>query len=172
MLREGQLLYTYLHLAPDPEQTKLLLESGCTAVAYETVTDDRGGLPLLRPSTPWTMLCSSPLQAVLPAPTDFPYTVRIVSEITESNGSSSMASVCGGSLSMMDAGVPLKSAVAGVAMGLILEEDGDYAILTVNPNSAERIPTRHITERVPKGARRLQFLFTLEWHAPVVHLQK
>ncbi|WP_283646861.1 polyribonucleotide nucleotidyltransferase, partial [Marinovum algicola] len=70
------------------------------------------------------------LQAVLPAPTDFPYTIRVVSEITESNGSSSMASVCGGSLSMMDAGVPLKSAVAGVAMGLILEDDGDYAILT------------------------------------------
>ncbi len=70
------------------------------------------------------------LQAVLPAATDFPYTIRLVSEITESNGSSSMASVCGGSLSMMDAGVPLKSPVAGVAMGLILEEDGDYAILT------------------------------------------
>ncbi len=70
------------------------------------------------------------LQAVLPAATDFPYTVRIVSEITESNGSSSMASVCGGSLSMMDAGVPLKSAVAGVAMGLILEDDGSYAILS------------------------------------------
>ncbi|MBO9399691.1 polyribonucleotide nucleotidyltransferase [Shimia sp. R9_3] len=70
------------------------------------------------------------LQAVLPAATDFPYTVRVVSEITESNGSSSMASVCGGSLSMMDAGVPLKSAVAGVAMGLILEDSGDYAILT------------------------------------------
>ncbi len=70
------------------------------------------------------------LQAVLPAATDFPYTVRVVSEITESNGSSSMASVCGGSLSMMDAGVPLKAAVAGVAMGLILEDDGSYAILT------------------------------------------
>jgi polyribonucleotide nucleotidyltransferase len=70
------------------------------------------------------------LQAVLPAATDFPYTIRLVSEITESNGSSSMASVCGGSLSMMDAGVPLKSAVAGVAMGLILEDDGSYAILS------------------------------------------
>ncbi|MEM1351004.1 MAG: polyribonucleotide nucleotidyltransferase [Pseudomonadota bacterium] len=70
------------------------------------------------------------LQAVLPPATDFPYTVRVVSEITESNGSSSMASVCGGSLSMMDAGVPLKSAVAGVAMGLILEDDGSYAILS------------------------------------------
>ncbi|PCJ08433.1 MAG: alanine dehydrogenase [Rhodobacteraceae bacterium] len=49
MLREGQLLFTYLHLAPDPEQTHDLLESGCTAIAYETVTDDRGGLPLLAP---------------------------------------------------------------------------------------------------------------------------
>ncbi|MEM1382159.1 MAG: polyribonucleotide nucleotidyltransferase [Pseudomonadota bacterium] len=70
------------------------------------------------------------LQAVLPAPTDFPYTIRIVSEITESNGSSSMATVCGSSLSMMDAGVPLKAPVAGVAMGLILEEDGRFAVLT------------------------------------------
>ena len=70
------------------------------------------------------------LQAVLPAPTEFPYTIRLVSEITESNGSSSMASVCGGSLSMLDAGVPLKAPVAGVAMGLILEDDGRFAILT------------------------------------------
>ena len=70
------------------------------------------------------------LQAVLPAPTDFPYTIRMVSEITESNGSSSMATVCGGSLSMMDAGVPLKAPVAGVAMGLILEDDGRFAVLT------------------------------------------
>jgi polyribonucleotide nucleotidyltransferase len=69
------------------------------------------------------------LQAVLPASTDFPYTIRLVSEITESNGSSSMATVCGASLSMMDAGVPLKSAVAGVAMGLILQGK-DYAVLT------------------------------------------
>ena len=53
---------------------------------------------------------------------EFPYTIRLVSEITESNGSSSMATVCGGSLAMMDAGVPLKRAVAGVAMGLILEQ--------------------------------------------------
>jgi polyribonucleotide nucleotidyltransferase len=70
------------------------------------------------------------LQAVLPAPTDFPYTIRVVSEITESNGSSSMATVCGSSLSMMDAGVPLKAPVAGVAMGLILEDDGKWAVLT------------------------------------------
>ncbi|MBE0413898.1 polyribonucleotide nucleotidyltransferase [Yoonia sp.] len=70
------------------------------------------------------------LQAVLPAATDFPYTIRIVSEITESNGSSSMATVCGSSLSMMDAGVPLKAPVAGVAMGLVMEDDGSYAILS------------------------------------------
>ena len=70
------------------------------------------------------------LQAVLPSATDFPYTIRLVSEITESNGSSSMATVCGSSLSMMDAGVPVRAAVAGVAMGLVLEEDGSYAILT------------------------------------------
>ncbi len=70
------------------------------------------------------------LQAVLPPATDFPYTIRIVSEITESNGSSSMATVCGSSLSMMDAGVPLKAPVAGVAMGLILEDDGRFAVLS------------------------------------------
>jgi polyribonucleotide nucleotidyltransferase len=70
------------------------------------------------------------LQAVLPAATDFPYTIRVVSEITESNGSSSMATVCGASLSMMDGGVPLKAPVAGVAMGLILEQDGRWAVLS------------------------------------------
>ncbi len=70
------------------------------------------------------------LQAVLPPATDFPYTIRLVSEITESNGSSSMATVCGSSLAMMDAAVPLKAPVAGVAMGLILESDGQYAVLT------------------------------------------
>ncbi len=70
------------------------------------------------------------LQAVLPSATDFPYTIRVVSDITESNGSSSMATVCGGSLSMMDAGVPLRAPVAGVAMGLILEKDGEFAVLT------------------------------------------
>ena len=70
------------------------------------------------------------LQAVLPTATDFPYTIRLVSEITESNGSSSMATVCGSSLAMMDAGVPLKAPVAGVAMGLILEDEANWAVLT------------------------------------------
>jgi len=64
------------------------------------------------------------LQAVLPTPEDFPYTVRLVSEIMESNGSSSMATVCGCSLAMMDAGVPLKRPVSGIAMGLIKEDKG------------------------------------------------
>ena len=69
------------------------------------------------------------VQAVMPSQDDFPYTVRVVSEITESNGSSSMASVCGSSLSMMDAGVPLKAPVAGIAMGLV--KDGDrHVVLT------------------------------------------
>ena len=63
------------------------------------------------------------LQAVLPEYDDFPYTIRLVSEITESNGSSSMATVCGSSLALMDAGVPLKRPVAGIAMGLIKEGD-------------------------------------------------
>ena len=69
------------------------------------------------------------LEAALPDDTEFPYTIRIVSDITESNGSSSMASVCGGTLALMDAGVPMKSAVAGVAMGLVMEGN-KYAILT------------------------------------------
>lgn len=70
------------------------------------------------------------LSALLPTDESFPYTIRVVSEITESNGSSSMASVCGASLALMDAGVPLKAPVAGVAMGLIKEEDGRFAVLT------------------------------------------
>lgn len=69
------------------------------------------------------------LSAVLPDEEEFPYTIRVVSEITESNGSSSMASVCGASLALMDGGVPIKSQVAGVAMGLVIEGD-DWAVLT------------------------------------------
>ena len=67
---------------------------------------------------------------VIPKLSDFPYTMRVESTITESNGSSSMASVCGGALALRDAGVPLLTDVAGVAMGLILNEDGTYAILS------------------------------------------
>jgi polyribonucleotide nucleotidyltransferase len=74
-------------------------------------------------------LAERSLIPVIPPEDDFPYTIRIVSEILESNGSSSMAAVCSGSLSLMDAGVPIKSAVAGIAMGLVMENN-EYAILT------------------------------------------
>ncbi|MDC2859344.1 polyribonucleotide nucleotidyltransferase [Delftia sp. DT-2] len=74
-------------------------------------------------------LAKRALAACLPSKEEFPYTIRVVSEITESNGSSSMASVCGGCLSMMDAGVPMKAHVAGIAMGLI-KEDNRFAVLT------------------------------------------
>jgi polyribonucleotide nucleotidyltransferase len=69
------------------------------------------------------ILAERALKAVMPSKTDFPYTVRIVSDILESNGSSSMATVCGGTLALMDAGVPIKAPVAGIAMGLIKEEE-------------------------------------------------
>ena len=75
-------------------------------------------------------LAERSLKPILPSSEEFPYTVRIVSEITESNGSSSMASVCGGSLAMMNAGVPIKEHVAGIAMGLIMDGD-NYAVLSV-----------------------------------------
>jgi polyribonucleotide nucleotidyltransferase len=74
-------------------------------------------------------LAERALRGMMPGAEAFPYTVRIVSDILESNGSSSMATVCGGSLSLMDAGVPIKAPVAGIAMGLV-EEDGEVAILT------------------------------------------
>jgi polyribonucleotide nucleotidyltransferase len=74
-------------------------------------------------------LAKRALRAVLPSESDFPYVLRVVSEITESNGSSSMATVCGASIALMDAGVPLKKHVAGIAMGLIKEGD-QFAVLT------------------------------------------
>src|SRR4029453_7043405 len=75
-------------------------------------------------------LAERALAPMMPSEEQFPYTVRIVSDILESNGSSSMASVCGGTLAMMDAGVPLKNAVAGIAMGLVMDEKtGKYAVL-------------------------------------------
>ncbi|HTU99423.1 MAG TPA: polyribonucleotide nucleotidyltransferase [Luteitalea sp.] len=76
-------------------------------------------------------LAERALAPVIPTEAQFPYTVRVVSDILESNGSSSMASVCGGSMSMMDAGVPLRAPVAGVAMGLVMDEGtGKFAVLT------------------------------------------
>src|SRR5690606_15761125 len=74
-------------------------------------------------------LAEHALSKILPKQEHFPYTIRLESNITESNGSSSMASVCGGCLAMMDAGIPIKSPVAGIAMGLILDGD-NFAILS------------------------------------------
>lgn len=75
-------------------------------------------------------LAKRALMPLIPSEEDFPYTIRVVSDILESNGSSSMATVCGGSLSLFDAGVPMKAACAGIAMGLITNESGEYAILS------------------------------------------
>jgi len=76
------------------------------------------------------MLAERALARVLPAHDDFPYTIRVVSDIMESNGSSSMATVCGGALSLMDAGVPIQAPVAGIAMGLIKESDDRFHVLS------------------------------------------
>jgi len=75
-------------------------------------------------------LAEKALLAVLPRDEDFPYTIRLVSEVLSSSGSTSMASVCASSLSLMDAGIPIKAAVAGVAMGLVTGDNGNYAVLT------------------------------------------
>ncbi len=75
-------------------------------------------------------LAERALVPILPSDEDFPYTIRLVSEVLSSSGSTSMASVCAGSLSLMDAGIPVKKAVAGIAMGLITDDTGKYAVLT------------------------------------------
>src|SRR6186997_2957936 len=75
-------------------------------------------------------LAERALEPVIPSEADFPYALRLVSETMSSNGSSSMASVCGSTLALMDAGVPISAPVAGIAMGLIMGEDGNYKVLT------------------------------------------
>ena len=75
-------------------------------------------------------LAEKALRSLIPSKDEFPYTIRLVSEILSSNGSSSMASVCAGCLSLMDAGVPIKKMVAGIAMGLMTDTKGDYKVLT------------------------------------------
>jgi polyribonucleotide nucleotidyltransferase len=75
-------------------------------------------------------LAERAILSILPGEEDFPYAIRVVSDILESNGSSSMASVCGATLALMDAGVPIKAPVAGIAMGLVMGEGGEYAVLT------------------------------------------
>ena len=95
------------------------------------VGEARGKFSLSRREVGHGNLAERAILPTLPSFEDFPYTMRVVSEITESNGSSSMASVCGSSLALMDAGVPIKAPIAGVAMGLIMDErSGKYAILT------------------------------------------
>ena len=76
----------------------------------------------------------------MPSAEEFPYVVRVVSEITESNGSSSMASVCGASLALMDAGVPIKAAVAGIALGLVKEDFKWTSKLKVSPLKLCKLP--------------------------------
>ena len=90
------------------------------------------------------------IHPMLPTPAEFPYTIRVVSEITESNGSSSMATVCGSSLALMDAGVPLKRPTAGIAMGLILEGRASRCSPT---SSATRIISATWTSRSPAPPR-------------------
>lgn len=75
-------------------------------------------------------LAEKALLMVLPTPTEFPYTMRVVSESMASNGSTSQASICAGTLALMDGGVPIKAPVAGIAMGLMYENDSKYKILT------------------------------------------
>ena len=75
-------------------------------------------------------LAERALMSLLPSEAEFPYAMRLVSDILESNGSSSMATVCGGSLALMDAGVPIKSPCAGIAMGLVVGDNKKYSILT------------------------------------------
>ena len=92
-------------------------------------TGETGRVGAQAPEIGHGRLAKRALVAVLPTPEEFGYSLRVVSEITESNGSSSMASVCGGCLALMDAGVPLKAHVAGIAMGLI-KEGNRFAVLT------------------------------------------
>ena len=94
------------------------------------VGEARGKFSLSRREVGHGNLAERAITPTLPSFEDFPYTIRLVSEIMESNGSSSMASVCGSSLALMDAGVPIKDAIAGVAMGLIMDDKGKYVILT------------------------------------------
>ncbi len=94
------------------------------------VGEARGKFSLSRREVGHGNLAERAILPTLPDFEDFPYTIRLVSEILESNGSSSMASVCGSSLALMDAGVPVKYPIAGVAMGLIMNDKGEYSILT------------------------------------------
>ena len=111
-------------------------------------------------------LAERSLLPVVPGEEAFPYTVRVVSDILESNGSSSMASVCGGSLAMMDAGVPLKAPVAGVAMGLVLDETtGRYAVLSRHRRRRGPLRRHGLQGRRHRGRASPRCRWTSRWRA-------
>ena len=134
---ETQALVTVTLGTKDDEQRLELLESGETSkrfmLHYNFPPFSTGEVKFLRGPSRREIghgaLAERALTPILPSEEAFPYTIRVVSEVLESNGSSSMATVCGGSLALMDAGVPIKAAVAGIAMGLVKEGDR-YAVLT------------------------------------------
>jgi polyribonucleotide nucleotidyltransferase len=112
----------------DPEESKRFLHH-YNFPPYSVGETRRVGSPSRR-EVGHGLLAERALESVVPNEEDFPYTIRLVSEVLSSNGSTSMASVCGSSLALMDAGVPIKAPVAGIAMGLVMGEDDGYAILT------------------------------------------
>ncbi len=113
-------------------------------------------------------LAKRAIQAVMPSEEDFPYVIRVVSEITESNGSSSMASVCGTSLALMDAGVPIKAPVAGIAMGLIKEGEG-YAVLSDIMGDEDHLGDMDFkVAGTPEGVTALQMDIKIEGITPEI----
>ena len=112
----------------EPEDTKRFLHH-YNFPPFSVGEERRVGSPSRR-EVGHGLLAERALEPVIPSEEEFPYTIRLVSEVLSSNGSSSMASVCGSSLALMDAGVPIKASVAGVAMGLMMGADGSYVILT------------------------------------------
>jgi polyribonucleotide nucleotidyltransferase len=112
----------------DPEESKRFLHH-YNFPPFSVGETRRVGIPSRR-EVGHGLLAERALEPVVPNEEDFPYTIRLVSEVLSSNGSTSMASVCGSSLALMDAGVPIKAPVAGIAMGLVMDEDDGYTILT------------------------------------------
>ena len=113
-------------------------------------------------------LAKRAIQAVMPTEDEFPYVIRVVSEITESNGSSSMASVCGTSLALMDAGVPVKAPVAGIAMGLIKEDDS-YAVLSDIMGDEDHLGDMDFkVAGTPQGVTALQMDIKIEGITPEI----
>jgi polyribonucleotide nucleotidyltransferase len=108
------------------------------------------------------MLAERSLKAVIPPPTRFPYTIRLVSEILESNGSSSMASVCGGTLALMDAGVPIKRPVAGVSVGLVMEKDKHVLITDIQGDEDHYGDMDFKVAGTQKGVTGIQLGITLD----------